>query len=51
MKNYRVTYIPVGAQDKKWCFFEGTSEEDVKKRFTRGTILTITETDEEYEDI
>lgn len=51
MKNYRVVYLPTGGSNKQWCFFEAVSETDVQKYFNRGTIISIEETNEPFEEI
>lgn len=51
MKYFRVTYVPVGKQDKEWMVWQAASADELKKFFNAGSLISLKEiTKEEYEE-
>lgn len=51
MKYFRVTYIPLGRQDKEWMVWQAASAEELKKFFNAGMLVKVTEiTKDEYDE-
>ena len=51
MKYFRVTYLPLGRQDKEWMVWQAASKEELTKFFNVGMVVKIVEiTKEEYDE-
>ena len=51
MKYFRVTYIPIGRQDKEWMVWQAANVDELKKFFNAGSLISIKEiTKEEFKD-
>ena len=51
MKYFKVIFIPEGRKDKEWMVWQASSISDLKKFFSAGSIIDISEiTKRQYEE-
>jgi hypothetical protein len=41
MKTFRVTYVPLGREDKEWIDVEASSQQEAVKNFKFGILVSI----------
>ena len=41
MKQFTVTYLPHGREDKEWMYVDSSSEKDLINNFRSGIIINI----------